>query len=241
MRLLPLILFLFTLPALATDIDLFRGLEWYQPRPSDEVRLLGVYPAALPGDMGEFRVLAPEESPRTRYDEILAHVMLEDGNWLQERLVTEGRAMVMPVYERDEIRLQFLLEAEDRARAGRQGLWRKSPVVCAGSAKTAFDTFAIIQGRLTGAAQVGGTTYLNFGDDYRSDFTISISKGSLNNFPEEMKAVITGLTNRDNFVKIVEARGWVFFSGGPMIEVKTPVQLRFFEHDNPLVEEKCAP
>jgi len=231
-------------PAAASDVDVYRGLHWYQAASDAEIRLLGIYPATLPGDLkaGDVKFLVPEY-PLTRHGEVLAHVMVYEGEtatWLQDRLVREGRAIVMPVYERDEVRLQALLTAEDQARSARAGLWQKSPVVCSYQAKSAFDSFAIIQGRITQAAEVGGNIYLNFGEDYREDFTIKISRSAFRTLPEAVQAKITLLTDRQEPDSMVEARGWVFYSGGPMIEVKTPAQIRFLENTNPLTEKRCA-
>jgi len=231
-------------PAAASDVDFYRGLHWYQAASDQEIRLLGIYPATLPGDLetGEVKLLVPED-PLTRHGEVLAHVMVYEGEtatWLQDRLVRDGRAIVMPIYERDGVRLQALLAAEDQARSARAGLWQKSPVVCSYQAKSAFDGFAIIQGRITQAAEVGGNIYLNFGEDYREDFTIKISRSVFRTLPEAVQAKITLLTDRQEPDSMVEARGWVFYSGGPMIEVKTPAQIRFLENTNPLTEKRCA-
>ena len=225
----------------AEDAGLFNDLEGTEVSDGETIRLLGVFPAALPEEIkhGSFRVLSPKDG-RTRYGEVLAHVIMADGAWLQNSLVSEGRAIVMPVYERDDQRLQVLLAAEDAAREAKVGLWRKSPVVCADNAKRAFDTFAIIQGRITEAADVRGTIYLNFGDDYRKDFTIKFTSSSFKRLPEETRAQITRLTEGMETDTMVEARGWVFYSGGPMIEVKTPVQIRFLDQPFGLQEERCG-
>lgn len=239
MRWLPALLLFLSAPAFATDVDLFRGLKWFEANDTEEIRLLGIEPHTLPPGIGPYRLLVPEDA-FTRHGELLAHVMLIDGTWLQDKLVREGEAIVMPVFEQDDLRLQHLLAAEDQAHLAKRGQWAKSPIVCAGSADDAYDVFAIIQGRITKAADVRGTIYLNFGDDYRKDFTIKIARSIFKTLPEETQTEITRLTNGGNFAKIVETRGWVFYSGGPMIEVKMPVQLRFFETDNPLVEESCT-
>ena len=228
------------LAARAGDVDLFSGLEWTEISEEQTIRLLGVFPATLPEEVkhGSFRVLSLKEG-RTRYGEVLSHVILSNGGWLQNTLVSGGRAVVMPVYERDDKRLQFLLAIEDAARAAGKGLWQKSPVVCADDARRAFDTFAIIQGRIVEAADVRGTIYLNFGDDYRKDFTVKITRSAFKRLPEEIRTQITRLTESAEPDTMVEARGWVFYSGGPMIEVKTPVQIRFLDEVSGLKEARC--
>ena len=230
-------------PLLATDGDFYKGLNWTEVEPGETIYMLGISPSTLPEDIKDYRVLAPEDY-RTRYGRVLGHVMLADGSWLQETLVADGKAIVMPIYERDEVRLQSLLTTEDEARAARRGLWQKSPVICAWGAKRAFDTFAIIQGPIIEAANVRGTIYLNFGEDYRKDFTIKITRSIFNKLPEETQNIITrwaeGPESDSVPVRVVEARGWVFYSGGPMIEVKAPAQIRFLEDSHPNQIERCT-
>jgi len=226
-------------PLLATDIDFYLGLEWVEPEPGQELRLLGIYPSDLPEGVEDFKVLAPTENPITRHGALLSHVILADDQWLQGKLVEDGKAIVMPVYELDQGRLYTLKNIEIGARMKRRGLWAKSPVVCAWGAKSAFDTFAIIQGKITEAANVRGTIYLNFGEDYREDFTIKITRQNFKKLKEDTQNALTRLTEEEEPDRVIEARGWVFFSGGPMIDIKTDAQLDFLRQGDPLIIERC--
>lgn len=233
-------LLLFAVPALATDIDFFAGLKEAEPAPGQTVRLLGIYPWTLPEGLENFRILAPNEAPTTRHGALLGHVILEDGGWLQETLIQGGEAMVMPVFEEDATRLDFLKGIEDEARRARKGLWGARPVVCAAFAKGAFDSFSLVQGRVLDAANVRGTIYLNFGVEWREDFTIKIKRAVFNALPEALQAELTRLTAMEKPDSVVEARGWVFFSGGPMIEVKVPAQFEILGPGSDKIIEGCA-
>lgn len=206
------------------------------------VRLAGlaeINPAALRAAAGTIGALYPANPAENRYRQILAHIVLPDGAWLQEQLVREGRAVVMPFYETRMGYLEPLLAAERLARGDKAGMWARpgGVVVCAGDAKRAFDRFAIIQGRVLTAATVRGTTYFNFGEDYRKDFTIKISARALKTLPPAVRAL---LTDEANAARLVEVRGYVFYSGGPMIEVTSPAQISLLENDSPQLEESCS-
>ena len=45
-------------------------------------------------------------------------------------------------------------------------------------------TFRLVEGRVLDAARVRGTTYLNFGEDWRNDFTIAVRRDSRAAFEE---------------------------------------------------------
>lgn len=225
---------------LATDIDFYAGLEEKKDWKGEPIRLLGIYPSELPNDALIKTFLVPAENPTTRHGELLAHAILANDEWLQAILVEKGRAIVMPVYELDWGRLYTLKNIEVGARMNRRGLWAENPVVCAWGAKAAFDSFSIIQGRITEAANVRGTIYLNFGEDYRDDFTGKITRQNFKKLTIETQNALTRLTEEEEPDMVVEARGWVFFSGGPMIEIKTDAQLDFYGKGDPLILERCT-
>ena len=204
------------------------------------VRLVGVEQvdlSALQGVLGAAATLYPGELLQNRYGQIPAHVVLDDGTWLQEKLVREGKALAMPSYESRMDYLGPLLSAERLAREHKAGIWSpgREVVVCADDAKRAFDGFAIVRGRVLEAANVRGTTYLNFGEDYRKDFTVKISKKTLKILPEDIRR----LAEERNPGQLVEVRGYVFYSGGPMIEVTSPAQITLSEESSPYREESC--
>lgn len=209
-----------------------------------EVRLAGIAvrePQTLLPRAGRSAALYALGAGETRYGQILAHIALENGAWLQERLLREGAALVMPVYERHSERLAALLEAEQAARTARAGIWAlpSGEIVCADDADAAFDRFALVQGRVKEAAEVGSVIYLNFGADYRSDFTVKVAKRDLDSLGADAANAVRRLTGGENPDMIAEARGWVFWNGGPMIAAEAFSQLLFRAADSPLVLEEC--
>lgn len=175
------------------------------------------------------------EARRDRYGRLLAHLVRDDGLWLQAAMLEAGLARVY-TFADNRLGVEALYAAEDTARAKGAGIWADAfyRVRCAadldgegGAAPP--EGFQIIQGRVVDAADVRGTIYLNFGPNYRSDFTIRIQ-------PRQRRAFAgqpwfeAGPDSLDG--AIVEVRGWLFTENGPMIDLDHPEPLRFLgEHD----------
>lgn len=165
------------------------------------------------------------EGPKTnRFEEIVAHALLPDGRWLQHDLVANGNAIVFPRPTRRR-GLTTLFKAEDSARERQVGLWAfdnfKSVDALSDQVKTGW--FQIITGTVLKADKVGPTVYLNFGADWRSDFTVEIPTSALRHFE---KAGIDPLLSAG---KRIEVRGWVDYKAGPRILIQGPGQLRILE------------
>ena len=102
--------------------------------------------------------------------------------WLQEEMVRLGMARVYtwPDTIQDS---QKLYRAEQEARAGGRGIWSNSFYNIRGPEPNMLaqdvDSFQIVEGIITSAADIRGRVYLNFGADYKTDFTIAIAKRDL--------------------------------------------------------------
>lgn len=159
---------------------------------------------------------------RDRNGRILAHVVRDDGLWLQGEMLRLGMARMYTFP--DNRRLAAEMRAKEKeARNANRGIWADDyyAVRTADSPKLLRDsgTFQIVTGRVTGAEQVKDRIYLNFGDDFRSDFTASIGK---RDWPAFAKSGLDPLKLKD---AQIEVRGWVALRGGPAIEVSHPEQI----------------
>lgn len=95
-------------------------------------------------------------------------------------LISEGFAMV-DAGERDALCRPELLAREAQARGRRIGLWAEArfrPVGAGDMARLGalVGQFALVEGRVRGVGERRERTYLNFGSDWKSDFTITIPK-----------------------------------------------------------------
>jgi hypothetical protein len=165
-------------------------------------------------------VTPPKED---RHGRLRAQVFV-NGEWAQETLLREGVARVelLPVHPQCATQLYA---AEAAARAAKRGLWAfgsyavRSPDDLA----HARGTFQIVEGRVVGAALKGGRAYLNFSDDWKHDFTVTIS-------PEDMKAFKKAKVDpRDYAGKTIRVRGIIDWYRGPEIELMGPESVEVVE------------
>ena len=85
------------------------------------------------------------------------------------------------------------------------------------------DRFELVEGRVLDVATVRNRTYVNFGDDWRSDFTLNLASSARKLFERE-GFDLEGLEGRR-----VRARGWIKFYNGPMIDITHPEQIEILE------------
>lgn len=155
-----------------------------------------------------------------RYGRRLAHLYTLDGRWLQGELLERGMARVYSFSDNRALIAQ-MLDAEERARVSRQGIWqhRFYTVLDHQSAAKHIGEYALVEGVVMDNAVVRGRGYLNFGADYRTDFTISIAPRDLKRFPEAERTL-------DGFRGLrVRVRGWLEWRNGPMINLTHPEQI----------------
>jgi endonuclease YncB( thermonuclease family) len=159
-----------------------------------------------------------------RYGRALAHLLRPDGLWLQGELLAAGMARVYSF--RDNRRLiDEMLARERAARSRRRGIWAH-PFYAVRTPEAAAEhvgSFQLVEGRVIDAAIVRRRGYINFGEDWKSDFTISISPGNRKLFGAEGEEILA-LKGR-----VVRVRGWIKSFNGAMIEATHPEQIEVFE------------
>lgn len=168
--------------------------------------------------------LVPAGLAQDRYGRLLGHLVDADGRWLNAELVAAGLARVA-----SEATLRLgadrLLEAERLARAQGLGLWALQlyRVLPAEEARFGLNRFALVEGRVLEVARVRGRTYLNFGADWREDFTVSLDPAARRLFERE------GVDPEGYRGVRLRVRGWVAPINGPMIEASHPEQIEVLE------------
>ena len=160
-----------------------------------------------------------------RHGRLRAHlVRMDDGAWIQAALLDAGLARVHSLVD-DRAAVAEMLVHERRARAGRLGIWAEPRyrVRAAAEAGGGLRSFQLVEGRVRAAAVVRGRGYLNFGDDWREDFTVSIAPRDRRRFEA------AGIAVEDYEGRLVRVRGWIESFNGPMIEATHPEQIEVLE------------
>jgi micrococcal nuclease len=160
-------------------------------------------------------------SPSDRHGRLVAQLWRRDGLWLQGTLLEQGLVQVQ-TRPGEAARAAEMAAREDAARRSGLGLWahaRFGPQPAHRPGPLA-DGFQIVQGRVVRVAPSERFIYLNFGADWRSDFTLRIARRSERSFRE------AGIELEQLAGRAIEVRGYVLQAGGPLIELSHPEQIR---------------
>jgi micrococcal nuclease len=164
-----------------------------------------------------------------RHGRLLAQAWLAaaDGTkqgWLQALLLAEGLARVASTDDTRAL-VPELLRLEAQARSAGRGLWADPAyrVRTPADAGDALNSFQIVEGRVLAAALLRNGGYLNFGADYKTDFTLSFSPESLRRLKE------SGIVFKSLQGVRLRARGWLRSFNGPLIDITDPEQIEVLE------------
>ena len=187
--------------------------------------LAGTAKAALAkrisGRQVRFTDPAPDRFSRIRAQVYLTGEAADTPLWVQGNMVRRGLARVR-TWRDDHAMAAPLLALEQDARAENRGLWAQAfyALRTPQSVAAAIGSFQIVQGRVVDAARVRGRVYLNFGPDWRTDFTISIAPKDSKSF-ERAGIALDGLSGA-----LVRARGLIRSQNGPILYLDHPEALQ---------------
>lgn len=163
--------------------------------------------------------LAPQALDR--HGRVLAHVMrVADGRWVQGEMLRAGLARVYTFADNPVLAAE-MLALERQARADGSGLWGLPFYAVRSPENVVHDigTFQIVEGRVLDVARIKGRVYVNFGTNWRTDFTLKI-------MARDEKAFIRNAVDLMALKGArVRVRGWLKSENGPMIELDHPERL----------------
>lgn len=168
-------------------------------------------------DQDAFRAI---KLARNRYGDYLGRVLL--GNiWLQEYLLAQGWARLNGVYPYPVDLLKALRQVETLARKARRGLWREKEyrLLRAADMSLADRRFHLVEGRVAKVATTRNRIYINFGTDWRRDFTAAIDNRHRRRFRE------LGISLQELAGRNIRVRGWVRPYNGPYMELESWTQI----------------
>ncbi|MCR9219268.1 MAG: thermonuclease family protein [Alphaproteobacteria bacterium] len=164
---------------------------------------------------------------RDRLGRLRGRVQGPDGGDLAEDLVRAGWLFVLPEPDADPERLAALLAAEAAARAARAGLWDGGPwgpppyrLEPAEPFDGPADRFVLVEGEVRRVGRAGQRRFLEFGPDWRRDFTAGLDAAARRRF--ERAGVDLEILEGAR----VRVRGWLRWWNGPYLDLDDP---RFLE------------
>lgn len=175
--------------------------------------------------LGRTVTLSYGELTADRYGRAVAHVFVAGENVsLQAILLDRGLAMVASSAA-DRTCIADLLTHEAAARDAGAGLWAGTPVLSAGSPelRTIDGAFVLVDGIVRSVGRRDRTLYLNFGGDWSTDFTVSMTNANAEIIEAE-GGPLDALVGR-----VVLVRGWLTQRDGPWIAVDHAEQIEILD------------
>jgi hypothetical protein len=104
--------------------------------------------------------------------------------------------------------------AESRAREAKRGVWDEraaTVLTTADKADAAVGTFRVVEGSITRIYEAKRATYINFGADWREDFSITI--------PASLRRSMKPMLQQLKAGQKIRVRGFITQENGPMIRL----------------------
>ncbi len=165
---------------------------------------------------------------QNRYGDLQGKILLADGRWLQEQLIFQGYGLWSGAPSYPPALKERLIQAEKSAALEKLGLWRHFEIINANEPAEQFwhGQFIVAKGVVQEVYRRASVTYLNFGEDWRDDFTAAIPSRSRKKFEQD------GWKLEDLKNRTVTVRGLVRFYNGPYLELDFPEQLEISEAED---------
>ena len=160
-----------------------------------------------------------------RYGRIAVHAF-QNRTWIQGDLLQNGHGLAFGRVKTQDC-LQALLQAEDLHRARHFEYWQKKGLELnavddkALSGKTG--QFVLIRGKVRSVGDRKRRLYLNFGENWAHDFTVSVSKSGADGFGESLERL------KGRRGKTVLVRGTLEERQGPLVRIVDDIQIQIIE------------
>ncbi len=158
---------------------------------------------------------------RDKYSRFLAYCFV-DNVFVNERILEEGLGLLYtrpPNVRYNEI----LVAAQKRARNNQKGLWSNEQFISARDAANYIGSIASVEGKVLKVRESEKVIYLNFGKDYKKDFTVVIFRQDLASF---FAAGINPVKFKNKTLRVF---GKVKDYNGPEIIARHPSQIEVLE------------
>lgn len=170
----------------------------------------------------------PKKGRTTRMEHELAQVVLKkDDVWLQGLLLKDGLARVYTTPDNDAL-LDQMLKIEQNARKSKIGIWADDSefkILTPDETADHMGDLVIVEGVIQDIASIRNNLYLNFGKDWKKDFTVMINPNLRKKFAHD-GAELMGLNH-----KTIRVRGYLREYNGPLIELEDSAHLEILQND----------
>jgi len=188
----------------------------------------------------EVRIYQTRDKTQGRVNRLghaLAHVVRKkDGAWVQGTLLRLGVAEMRTSIRNTENASQ-MRALEEKARSEKLGLWESAlRILTPEETPDHIGSFQIVEGPIKSVALKKNRLYLNFGADWKQDFTVTVAPEHKREFSK------TGINMLDWNGKTIRVRGWLSSLNGPVMEIDHPQAIdRVGEPNAPPKTQKTPP
>jgi len=158
-----------------------------------------------------------------RYGRKTARVVDSQKENLAVRLVAEGMAVFMPGSGLSAREVANFLEAEKAARQESRGAWGKGFSILSTTRDVPVGKYVVVEGIVRRVGKSRDMAFLDFGEDYRKDFTIVV--------PKKLWKFFDGFSGISG--QRVRVRGFVLSRYGPQIQVSHKESLEILTGQGP--------
>lgn len=157
-----------------------------------------------------------------KYGRLLGYCFIDD-TFVNAELVKNGYAVLYTIPPNVKY-TDLLYRMQKQAQSLKRGLWGTYEVVSHLDAGKYINQIRTVKGRVLNTYKSAKCLFLNFGTDYKTDFTVVIFNNSLNAFYQRD-------INPENFYtgRTVEVTGKIRQYNGPEIIVNTPYEIEIVE------------
>jgi len=172
-----------------------------------------------------------------RMNHQIAHlVRAKDKTWTQGLMISLGVARVRTTNHNPEMASQ-MLKLENKARTDKAGLWglNRFPILSPQNAHEKIGSYQIVEGTINSVSMHKNKVYLNFGNNWRDDFTVGISSTARRAFNKQK------MEPRRWSGKRIRVRGWVESYNGPFIDIDHIERIELLFETSPTLDGSALP
>lgn len=164
---------------------------------------------------------------KDRYGRRAVHLVGDGTRWVQADMLAAGRAFALPRPGVSASCRAALRAMEQDGERNTRGVWSgSSPVLPASDLARLYEqrgAFVLVEGKVLSVGDRARRVYLNFGETWSEDFTVSLAKSGRGAFNGDLTRLLAAKG------KTLRVRGVLDWSGGPLIRVMDEGQIEFVE------------
>ena len=159
---------------------------------------------------------------KDKYGRLLGYCFV-DNIFVNAKLIEQGYAVLYTRVPNVKYSKEFVA-SQKQARLNRKGLWFNFKTVSASKAHMYVNQIKAVKGKVLNAHKSDKCVYLNFGQDWRNDFTGVIFNDTLAAFAKEGIDPVVFYKNKE-----IEIIGRIKEYNGPEIIINSPSQIRVLD------------